>query len=107
MEQDPEGRETEVIHRLVDFQGKDVLEVGCSDGRMTWRFLDAAASVLAFDPDESAIAVAIQETPVALKDKVEFRVADMTEIQLKPSAYDVGVFACRYDECQQRASLTP
>lgn len=78
---------------MVDSHGKDVLEVGCSDGRMTWRFLDEAASVLAFDPDEAAIALAIQETPVALKDKVEFRVADMTNIQLRPSAYDVGVFA--------------
>ena len=93
MEHDPEGRETDVIHRLVDFQGKDVLEVGCSDGRMTWRFLDEAASVLAFDPDEAAIALASQETPVALKDKVEFRVADMMKIQLEPAAYDVGVFS--------------
>ena len=93
MEQDPEGRETDVIHRLVDFHGKDVLEVGCSDGRMTWRFLDASASVLAFDPDEAAIALAIQETPVALKDKVEFRVADMMKIQLEPATCDVGVFA--------------
>lgn len=93
MEQDPEGRETEVIHRLVDFHGKDVLEVGCSDGRMTWRFLDAAASVLAFDPDEAAIALASKATPVALKDKVEFRVGDMTKIRLEAGAYDVGVFA--------------
>jgi ubiquinone/menaquinone biosynthesis C-methylase UbiE len=91
--QDPEERETGVIHHLVDFHGKDVLEVSCSDGRMTWRFLDAAASVLAFDPDEAAIALAIQETPVALKDKVEFRVADMMKIQLEPATYDVGVFA--------------
>ena len=69
MIQDPEERETDVIHHLMDFHGKDVLEVGCSDGRMTWRFLDAAASVLSFDPDEAAIALAIQETPVALKDR--------------------------------------
>ena len=93
MEQDPEGRETDVIHRMVDFRGKDVLEVGCSDGRMTWRFLDVAASVLAFDPDEAAIALAGQETPVALRDKVEFRVADMMKIQLEPATYDVGVFS--------------
>ena len=35
---DPEGVETRVLHDLVDFRGKDVLEIGCGDGRMTWRY---------------------------------------------------------------------
>lgn len=32
---DPEEAETRVIHDLIDFVGKDVLDVGCGDGRMT------------------------------------------------------------------------
>ena len=47
---DPEGVETRVVHDLIDFSAKNVLEIGCGDGRLTWRFADAAASVLAFDP---------------------------------------------------------
>jgi 2-polyprenyl-3-methyl-5-hydroxy-6-metoxy-1,4-benzoquinol methylase len=39
---DPEATETRVIHRLIDFTGKDVLDVGCGDGRMPWRQLTAA-----------------------------------------------------------------
>ena len=35
---DPEETETRVLHELIDFTGKDVLEIGCGDGRMTWRF---------------------------------------------------------------------
>ena len=41
---DPEEVETRVIHDLIDFVGKDVLEIGCGEGRMTWRFADVAAS---------------------------------------------------------------
>ncbi len=50
---DPDGIETRVIHQLIDFRGKDVLEVGCGDGRMTWRFAEHTSSVPALDPDEA------------------------------------------------------
>ena len=90
---DPEGVETRVVHGLIDFAGKDVLEIGCGDGRLTWRFADAAASVLALDPDESAIATARERTPDALKAKLPFRVADVTNIKLAQGAYDIGVFS--------------
>ena len=90
---DPEGVETQILHDLIDFAGKNVLEVGCGEGRMTWRFADSAASVLAFDPNESAIATAREETPDVLKDKLSFRVADTTNIKLTQGAYDVAVFS--------------
>ena len=90
---DPEGVETRVIHDLVDFAGKDVVEVGCGDGRLTWRFADAAASVLSFDPDESLIAAARSQTPPALRGRVAFQAADMAGVSLAPGAYDVGVLS--------------
>ncbi len=43
---DPEGHEIDTIHELVDFSGQNVLEVGCGDGRMTWRYAERTASVL-------------------------------------------------------------
>ena len=63
---DPEGAETRVVHNLINFAGKDVLEIGCGNRRLTWRFADAAASVLALDPDKSTIATAREQTPDAL-----------------------------------------
>ncbi len=90
---DPEGVETKAIHDLVDFAGKDVVEVGCGDGRLTWRFADAAASVLAFDLDESAIAAAREQTPASLRGRVTFRAADMASIDLEPAAYDVAMLS--------------
>ena len=90
---DPEGVETRAIHDLVDFAGKDVVEVGCGDGRLTLRFAHAAASVLAFDPDESTIASAREQTPAALRGRVEFRAADVASIRLAAGAYDVAVLS--------------
>ena len=55
---DPEGVETRAIRDLIDFADKDVLEIGCGDGRMMQRYTDLARSVLAVDPDGDAVAVA-------------------------------------------------
>ena len=90
---DPEGTEKRVVQDLVDFRGKDVLEVGCGDGRMTWLYADAAASVFAFDPDEPSITTARDEMPERLEKKVEFRVADMMDIDLSDGVYDVGLLS--------------
>ena len=90
---DPEGVEKRVLHDLVDFNGRDVFEVGCGEGRMTWLYADVAASVLGFDPDNDAIAEAREQTPGHLRDKVEFRVADMMDVELNEDAYGVGILA--------------
>ena len=90
---DPEGAETDVIHDLVDFRKRDVLEIGCGDGRMTWRFAGEAASVLAIDPKEAQIAAAQERTPDALKSIVSCRVADISAIDLPENAYDVAIFS--------------
>ena len=86
---DPEQVETGVIHALVDFRGKDVLEIGCGDGRLTRRYAARAASVLAIDPKEDDIASARADTPEALQSIVTFQAADVTELDLPCSAYDV------------------
>ena len=49
---DPESNETSALFRLFDdFAGKSVLEIGCGDGRLTWRYAKYAARVTAIDPD--------------------------------------------------------
>ena len=93
VEFDPEGVETRVIHELVDFRGKDVLEIGCGDGRLTRRYADRAASVLALDPKEDRIALAQQDIPDAFRSSVTFQVADVAAIELPAARFDVVVFA--------------
>ncbi len=52
---DPEGNETDALFDLVELEGREVLEIGCGDGRLTWRYADRAAHVMAIDPFEDAI----------------------------------------------------
>ena len=70
---DPENNEPNALFTLVDFNDHRVLEIGCGDGRLTWRYADRAAHVTAIDPYEGSIARAKENTPADLKSRVEFR----------------------------------
>jgi ubiquinone/menaquinone biosynthesis C-methylase UbiE len=86
---DPEEAETRVIHDLIAFANKDVLDVGCGDGRMTWRFAHQARSVLGLDPLPASVERARRTTPAHLRSKVRFRVGDITAALLPAAAFDV------------------
>ena len=70
--EDPENNEIRALLGMADFTGKHVLEIGCGDGRLTWRYADAAAHVTAIDPFEEGIRLAKENLPDTLRDRVEF-----------------------------------
>ncbi len=69
---DPENNETRVLFDLTDFAGQRVLEIGCGDGRLTWRYAGKAAHVTAIDPFADSITRARENLPGELRDRVEF-----------------------------------
>jgi 2-polyprenyl-3-methyl-5-hydroxy-6-metoxy-1,4-benzoquinol methylase len=75
---DPENNE---IRALLDFAGslagRDVVEVGCGDGRLTWRYADRAAHVVGIDPNPDKIARARSEIPLDLRGRIEFHALDL------------------------------
>ena len=70
---DPEGNETDALFDLVEVEGREVLEIGCGDGRLTRRYADRAAHVTAIDPFEDAIARANTWLAEEPSEPVEFR----------------------------------
>ncbi len=70
---DPENNESDTLFDLADFTGRRVLEVGCGDGRLTWRYAQRAAAVTAIDPSPEAIGRAWENLPESLRGRVEFR----------------------------------
>jgi ubiquinone/menaquinone biosynthesis C-methylase UbiE len=69
---DPEHNETRALFDVVDFSGQHVLEIGCGDGRLTWRYAHRAFHVMAIDPNVDRIERAEKNMSHKLKDRVEF-----------------------------------
>ncbi|HEX5548701.1 MAG TPA: class I SAM-dependent methyltransferase [Ktedonobacterales bacterium] len=90
---DPEEAETRAIHDLIDFTGRDVLEIGCGEGRLTRRFASGARSVLGVDLDAESIALAPAQLPESLRSVVTFQVADITALELPTAAFDVAILS--------------
>lgn len=92
---DPERHEIAALFDLVDLSGKDVLEVGCGDGRLTWCYADRASHVVAIEPFAKAIERARERIPDAVIDKVELRHVGFEDFAstCKPSAFDVAILS--------------
>ncbi len=90
---DPEDTETKALHDYADFTGKRVLEIGCGDGRLTWRYADWAASVVAIDPDADDIATAIEDCPAELRGKIDFRVQRLEELSIPAEKFDLALLS--------------
>ena len=90
---DPEDTETGALHDYADFRGKRVLEIGCGDGRLTWRYAERAASVVAIDPQVDDIAIAIEECPAELRHKIEFRVTRLEELDMPEEKFDLALLS--------------
>ena len=91
---DPEGNETDALFDLVEVEGREVLEIGCGDGRLTWRYADRAARVTAIEPFAGSIARArerFRETNFA----VEFRHMSFEDFAAgtDPDAFDVTLLS--------------
>jgi predicted RNA methylase len=90
---DPEGVHLAALRRLGDFRDQRVLELGCGDGRLTIGIAAEAASVLAFDPDAEAVERARRFLPADVCERVAYRVASGTEIEIERGSFDLTVFS--------------
>ena len=92
---DPENNEPNALFALADFNGQRVLEIGCGDGRLTWRYADKAAHVTAIDPFEGSIARAKENTPDNIKSRVEFHHIGFDEFAAASgsSTFDIAILS--------------
>lgn len=85
---DPAGSEIQALREAADLDGRRVLEVGCGDGRLTWRYAELASHVTAIDPDSQGIRRAEEACPPALRRKVEFRAHNLQDFHTSRPAQD-------------------
>jgi ubiquinone/menaquinone biosynthesis C-methylase UbiE len=89
-QKDPEGFERKTLHKLADFAGKTVLEIGCGEGRLTWKYAASAKQVIGFDPDHASVRVARAD---CTHPHVHFANASARWIPFPRETFDIAILA--------------
>lgn len=84
--------EIEVTKKRVSFDNKDVLEVGCGNGRLTFQYAPIAKSVMAIDPNSRAISSARKISTKSIPAKLSFRVGRGEELTFPDESFDLVFF---------------
>jgi ubiquinone/menaquinone biosynthesis C-methylase UbiE len=93
LQKDPEGNEKKHLHQFADFTGKHVLEIGCGEGRLTWKYAGASSLTVGFDLDHDALRIARAETPFDLQKNVHFANASANYLPFSKEKFDIAVLA--------------
>lgn len=97
LQKDPENIEGKTLRRLLDFQDKCVLEVGCGEGRLTFKYAAAAKFVAAFDVDMDALRVARVDAKIKAGSQSEdfgtFACASARHIPFSKEKFDIAILA--------------
>ena len=92
---DPEGAETRRLLNLAELDPKStrVLEVGCGDGRLTWRYALQAKHVTGIDLHQDDLRVALLDRPNDLEFRVQLARADALRLPFRERSFDLAIFA--------------
>jgi ubiquinone/menaquinone biosynthesis C-methylase UbiE len=93
MQRDPEGTELAVLRRFADVQGKHVLEIGCGEGRLTWRYAGDAGCVNGTDAKPEALKVAQSKRPGELERKTWFTAASAIRLPFAHEKFDIALMS--------------
>lgn len=89
IEEDPEAHELTALHAVwTPSAACRVLEIGAGDGRLTRRYINEVASIIAIDPDADAIADLRKEFP-----HVDARAIGVDALTLPERSVDVVLFS--------------
>ena len=92
-DKDPEKNELAHLRRYADFSGKRILEIGCGDGRLTWRYARSAHRVVGIDLERDDLRVASIKRPSDLEGLVSFTQANSMRMPFRNDAFDMAVLA--------------
>ena len=92
-EGDPEGREPRELLAAVDFTNARVLEVGCGDGRLAFRYAKATPFVVGIDTKPGGVLQAAQSSPSALESRIRFLRASATALPFRDETFEIALLA--------------
>jgi 16S rRNA A1518/A1519 N6-dimethyltransferase RsmA/KsgA/DIM1 with predicted DNA glycosylase/AP lyase activity len=91
---DPEENESHALFNLpIAWTGSSVLEIGSGDGRLTWRYADKVARVVAIEPDAEKHKLALASHPVGFE-HVEFINRGLDEfVKQNKEKFDIAILS--------------
>lgn len=90
---DPDRVESRALLAAADFDGARVLEVGCGDGRLAFRYASAPAFVLGIDPSLEQVQSALAACPSELRPRISFGQANALALPVRDRSFDIAVLA--------------
>ena len=92
-QKDPEGFEKKTLLKYADFADSRVLEIGCGEGRLTWKYAAASGLTVGLDPDFDSLRVARADCPPDLRGRVHLARASAYHIPFSKEKFDVAILA--------------
>ena len=78
---------------MADFTNKRVLEIGCGEGRLTWKYATSANQVVGIDLDRGALRVATIDRASDLEHNVSFACAASEYLPFSKETFDIAILA--------------
>ena len=93
-QQDPERNEIKFLNQFADFAvSKRVLEIGCGDGRLTWRYARSVGHVFGLEIERDDLRVAKIDRPSDLEHRVVFTCADAVHLPFSKETFDLAILS--------------
>jgi len=93
LSKDPENKENKILQKYADFTNARVLEIGCGEGRLTWKYASASSLTIGIDPDHDALRIARADSPESLRKHVHFCEASANHIPFSKETFDIAILA--------------
>lgn len=93
LQTDADGNERRFIHRFVDFRDKRVLEIGCGEGRLTWKYAAKTSLTIGFDSDLTALRIAQVDRAEDLAARVFFLGTSAEYLPFAKEKFDIAVLS--------------
>ena len=97
MRLDPEKKEIKELRSLIDFKNKEILEIGCGDGRITAMLKRKDNNILAIEPDKEQLKLARKKVA-----GVKFQVGTMSNFKTKKK-FDLIIFSMSFHHVPVRS----
>jgi len=93
-EQDPERNEIKFLNQLADFSSSlRVLEIGCGDGRLTWRYARSVGHVVGIEIVRDDLRLAMADRPSDLVENMFFVNADSIHLPFSKETFDIAILS--------------